>query len=121
MYSMIEDDADFKHNPTLVNAFRAAERVYCQRQKTGYQQGGWFARAIRTVIQPSEAESIEAWERFHSEWKALVETSDLMNLSYEEEEAGLVEVLMLEGPKKGEVIKMNPMSLSLVAEQEPLK
>jgi hypothetical protein len=32
-----------------------------------------------------------------------------------------IKVLMLEGPKKGEVVKMNPMSLSRVAEQEPLK
>ena len=32
-----------------------------------------------------------------------------------------VKVLMLEGPNKGEVIKINPMSLSPVSEQEPLK
>jgi hypothetical protein len=32
-----------------------------------------------------------------------------------------IKVLMLEGPKEGEVIKMNPMALSLVAEQEPPK
>ena len=32
-----------------------------------------------------------------------------------------IKVLMLDGPKKGEVIKLNPMSLPLVAEQEPMK
>ena len=32
-----------------------------------------------------------------------------------------VKVMMLEGPKKGDVTKMNPMALSLVAEQEPPK
>ena len=32
-----------------------------------------------------------------------------------------IKVLMLDGPKKGEVVKMNPLSLSLADDQEPLK
>lgn len=90
-FAMIEDTEPFKSSRTLLNAFAAAETVYLRQEKTGFQSASWYARALNSVVQPSNVESIEAWETFHAEWKACFETSKILKTAYDDKEEGLGE------------------------------